>query len=64
MSHSYRSEYPAGTEIDNGIKQYFEEFYRISDTPDAHDKYADSFTRNAKLVMIDKKANGRDGKIP
>jgi len=60
MAHSYASEYPPGIQVDEGIKQYFEDFYRTSDTPDLHEKYADSFTKDATLVMASKKGNGRD----
>jgi hypothetical protein len=61
MTHSYKSQFPVGVKIDEGIKEYFEEFYKTSDTPDAHEKYADSFTNDAVLVMASKKGVGRDG---
>jgi hypothetical protein len=61
MAHQYKSEYPAGVQIDDGIKTFFEEFYKTSDTPDAHEKYADSFTKDATLVMASKVGKGRDG---
>ncbi|KAE9379173.1 hypothetical protein N431DRAFT_327436 [Stipitochalara longipes BDJ] len=60
MAHSYKSEYPAGVQVDGGIKAFFEEFYKTSDTPDAHEKYADSFTGNATVVMASKRAEGRE----
>jgi hypothetical protein len=63
MPHSYAAEYPTGIEVDDDIKLYFEEFYKTSDTPDAHEKYADSFTKDATLVMASKKAIGRDGTV-
>tara|TARA_R110002060_G_scaffold24711_10_gene33586 strand:+ start:96 stop:329 length:234 start_codon:yes stop_codon:yes gene_type:complete len=63
MSHSYRSEVPQGIELDDGIRAFFEEFYKTSDTPDAHDKYADSLTADADFIMASKKAKGRDGEI-
>jgi hypothetical protein len=61
MAHQYKSEYPAGLQIDDGIKAFFEDFYKTSDTPDAHEKYADSFTKDATLVMASKVGKGRDG---
>ncbi len=61
MAHSYKSEYPPGVQVDDGIKAFFEEFYKTSDTPDAHEKYADSFTGDATLVMASKKAVGTPG---
>ncbi|KAH6682098.1 hypothetical protein B0J14DRAFT_577914 [Halenospora varia] len=55
-SHSYASEYPVDSKdlgVEEGIKNFFENFYKISDTgtEEAHEKYADSFTRDAELVM-------------
>ncbi len=61
MQHTYKSEFPSGIQIDDGIKSFFEEFYTTSDTPDAHEKYAESFTEDATLVMASKKGVGRDG---
>lgn len=61
MPHSYSSLYPSEIEVDDGIKDFFENFYRISDTPDSHDRYVDSFKDDATLVMGSKKAVGRGG---
>lgn len=61
MAHSYKSEYPAGVQVDDGIKAFFEEFYKTSDTPDAHEKYADSFTKDATIIVASKKAVGSEG---
>lgn len=63
MAHTYKSGFPAGVQVDDGIKSFFEEFYKTSDTPDAHEKYADSFTEDATLVMASKKGVGRHGKF-
>jgi len=60
MSHSYASEYPPHVSAADGIKAFFEGFYKLSDTPDAHEAYADSFTENATLVMASKKCVGRE----
>jgi len=60
MAHSYKSAYPTGTQIDDGIKAFFEDFYRTSDTPDAHEKYVEAFTSNATLVMASKKGVGSE----
>ncbi len=57
---SYASEYPS-TEFDKDYQQFFEQFYATSDTPDAHDRYADSFTADATLIMASKKVKGRSG---
>ncbi|KAH7360576.1 hypothetical protein BKA65DRAFT_188723 [Rhexocercosporidium sp. MPI-PUGE-AT-0058] len=60
MAHSYKSAIPPGIQLDEGIRAFFEEFYKTSDTPDAHDRYADSFTADADFIMASKRARGRD----
>jgi len=60
---SYASEYP-DVDIDPAIKKFFEEFYAISDTPDAHEKYAQQFTEDATLIMASKKVKGSSGIPP
>jgi len=60
MPHSYISEYPQSTQVDPGIKTFLEDLYRISDDPDAHEKYAHLFTKDATLIMGSKKAVGRE----
>jgi hypothetical protein len=61
MPHSYASEYPPNVSAADGIKPFLEGFYKTSDTPDADEEYADSFTEDATLVMASKKAVGREG---
>ena len=56
----YFSEYPP-LAIDPSIPAFFESFYQISDTPDAHERYADAFTGDALMVMASKRAKGREG---
>lgn len=60
------SQYTASTPGDGAVKPeiqaYFEKFYEISDTPDAHKIYSEQFTKDAKLIMGPNEANGRDGK--
>lgn len=51
----------SGNLVKPEIQKYFESFYEISDTPDAHQKYSEQFTKNAKLIMASNEANGRDG---
>lgn len=63
MTHSYASQYPTDLKVDDGIKAFFEDFYRISDTPDAHDTYADRFVEGATLFMGIQKAVGRQGSL-
>ena len=50
--------------MDDGIKAFFEEFYQTSDTPNAHEKYAGSFTGDATLVMASKTVVGTEGIEP
>jgi hypothetical protein len=57
MSHSYTSAYPS-TKFNPAFVQFFESFYKISDTPDAHSKYVDQFTSDATLIMASKRCEG------
>lgn len=63
MAHSYKSDYPADSTINDGIRQFFQTFYEISDTPDAHDTYANQFTKDATFILGTKKSYGHDGKL-
>ncbi|KAK4635397.1 hypothetical protein CLAFUW4_00642 [Fulvia fulva] len=54
---------PQAGEVKPEIKAFFERFYAISDTPDDHEKYADMFTENAKLIMASNAVEGRDAII-
>ena len=59
---AYASEYPS-VEFDAAYKRFFEEFYATSDTPDAHEKYIENFTKDATLIMASKKVKGSDGML-
>jgi hypothetical protein len=59
MSSSYTSSYP-GTTFSPAYKQFFESFYKISDTPDAHAQYVDQFTPDAKLIMASRQCDGSE----
>lgn len=59
---SYISDYPS-IEFDSSYKKFFQDFYKISDTPDAHEKYAQQFTKDATLVMASKKVHGFSGTL-
>lgn len=52
---------PADHSVDPKIASFFEQFYSISDTPDAHEMYAEQFTEDATLVMASKTARGMEG---
>ncbi|KAF3036297.1 hypothetical protein E8E12_004198 [Didymella heteroderae] len=56
---AYASEYPS-VEFDSVYKEFFEQFYATSDTPDAHEKYVENFTDDAILIMASKKVKGSD----
>lgn len=57
---SYKSDYPS-VDFDPAYKAFFEQFYQISDTPDAHEIYAEQFSKSARLVMASRTVNGRAG---
>ena len=63
MAHSYKSQYPQEAQVDDGIKSFFEEFYKISDTPVAHERYVENFTEDAVLVMGSKRRVGSDSEF-
>ena len=58
----YNATVPSDGSLKPGIQSFFESFYAVSDTPDAHQQYADFFTSDAKLIMASKETTGRDGK--
>lgn len=58
----YKSSYPSTPEVPSSLHQFFKTFYKISDTPEAHEKYVDCFTKDAVLVMASTKVEGSDGK--
>jgi len=58
---SYKSKYPSGLEFDSSYKQFFEQFYKFSDTPDAHEEYAKQFTKDATYIMASKTMQGSSG---
>ncbi|KAK3616363.1 hypothetical protein LTR56_026005 [Elasticomyces elasticus] len=56
----YSAEVPNDELVKPEIKSYYENFYAVSDTPDAHEKYASLFTKDARLIMASKGVSGRD----
>ena len=57
----YKSSYPSTPEVPSSLRQFFETFYKISDTPEAHDKYVDCFTKDAVIIMARGNVEGCDG---
>jgi hypothetical protein len=43
---------------------FMEDFYRTSDTESQHEKYVQSFTEDATLIMGPKEAKGASGMLP
>lgn len=58
----YQSSYPSTPEVPSSLRQFFENFYKISDTPEAHEKYVDCFTEDAVVIMASGKVDGSDGR--
>lgn len=46
------------------IVAFMEDFYRTSDTESLHEKYVQSFTEDATLIMGPKQAKGTSGMLP
>ena len=61
MSHVHSFKTPEDLRLDESIIRFFEDFYRISDTPGDHDNYVDQFTDDATFIVAHKKNHGHDG---
>lgn len=61
MSSQYVAAVPSEDLVRPEIQAYFQNFYQISDTPEAHQEYSEQFTDNARLIMASNEANGREG---
>lgn len=59
MSNLYKPEIPADVTVNPGIRSFFEQFYRQSDTPSDHQAYADHFTDDATFILASKVSRGR-----
>lgn len=57
----YTASVPSGGQVRPEIQTFFEEFYKVTDKPDAHERYIDMFTNDAKIFMGVNEFNGRDG---
>lgn len=56
----YVASVPSDGQVKPEIQHYYERFYRVSDTPEDHEAYADMFTSDAKLVMGPNVAQGKE----
>lgn len=61
MSHSYESQYPDDTPVEPGIVKFFQNFYAVSDRPEALDEYVDLFEKDATFMLASKVSRGHDG---
>ena len=59
----YTASIPSDGQVKPEIQNFFERFYEVSDTPDAHQKYSELFTKNARLIMGPAESNGRSGNL-
>lgn len=55
---TYKGQTPSNTSLDPRIVSFFERFYAVSDDPDAHEEYAQSFTPDADFTMGTRKVAG------
>lgn len=62
MAHSYAFETP-DVSLDQGIIDFFQSFYAISDTPGNHPTYVDQFAEDATFIVAGKKNQGHAGII-
>ena len=60
----YTASVPPDGQVKPEIRDFFEKFYEISDDSEAHEKYAEQFTKNGKLIMGPNETNGRSGELP
>ncbi|KAI9736791.1 MAG: hypothetical protein M1834_000995 [Cirrosporium novae-zelandiae] len=57
-SSSYKAEFPTHLPINPSVLKFLEKFYEISDNPNAHDTYVNSFTDDATFKLGSKIAQG------
>ena len=56
----YTASVPSDGQVKPEIRSFFEKFYEISDTPNAHEKYAEQLTKDGQLIMGPNESNGRE----
>jgi hypothetical protein len=61
MMSQYIASVPQGGQVRSEIQTFFEEFYKVTDNPVAHDRYVDMFTNDAKIFMGVNEFTGREG---
>jgi hypothetical protein len=61
MTYSYSDICPSDIEANKGVIQFLENFYQVTDTPEAHEEYANQFTEDATLILASKTNEGHAG---
>jgi hypothetical protein len=61
MTSTYTGAVASSANLDPRIVPFFENFYKVSDTPEAHDAYVASFLPDADFVMGTKATRGAEG---
>jgi hypothetical protein len=60
MAELYTFDLPA-LSVDQGIVQFFKNFYHISDTFGLDENYVEQFEENATFIVAKKQSQGSDG---
>lgn len=61
--HTYSSLYPNDIQVKPSIKQFFEDYYRISDTEAEHEAWVGHFSEGAEFVLASKSVKGAEGEL-
>lgn len=59
----YIASIPDDGQVRQEIQTFFEKFFTISDTPGAHDEYANYFTKTGTVIMGPAETSGREGEF-
>lgn len=57
------AELPLDCAVIVGTVRFFDKFYKISDTPEAHEDYCRMFAPDATFILASKTSTGRDGEL-
>jgi hypothetical protein len=47
----YTALVPSGSQVQPVIHTFYEEFYKVTDSADVHERYVDMFTSDANIIM-------------
>ena len=59
----YTAETPTGDLVPKSIVNFFERFFKISDSPEQHEEYAGCFTEEGVMVHASSRIEGREGNL-